>query len=219
MPEKSRTLADHAASMGVSFNASSYNKVSEYCKLLLTWNSRINLTGARTQAELEDIHIVDSLALLKLIPRRGSLVDVGSGAGLPALPAAIIAQENDPEEHSEVPVTLVESSAKRVAFLRTAVRTFSLSRVDVYRGRMEDLTHRAYDVACSRATWPALEWLVKGFQLVRPGGLVVVFATRQPALEDLEKSGHAKVNARVVDEVEYNLSGGRRRWAGVYCST
>src|SRR4029079_16814605 len=89
-----------------------------FWSLLLTWNARINLTGAGTRDELLGEHFPDALAMASLVPPGARLVDVGSGGGLPAVPLSVL--------RPDLGLTLVEPRAKRVAFLRTAVRTLGL---------------------------------------------------------------------------------------------
>ena len=77
----------------------------------------------------------------------------------------------------DLAVTLVESSHKKAAFLRTLVREIPLPNVRVEATRIDALRARAefapFDVAISRATWDVPEWLAIGITLVRPGGLVI----------------------------------------------
>src|SRR5262245_10579524 len=103
-------------------------ELDRYLALLLQWNAQINLTAARTREALMRDHVPDALALSELI-EAGSLVDVGSGAGLPALPLALL--------RPALRIRLVEPRAKKAAFLRTAVRELGLSArvsVDARRG-------------------------------------------------------------------------------------
>ncbi|HVT06660.1 MAG TPA: 16S rRNA (guanine(527)-N(7))-methyltransferase RsmG [Polyangia bacterium] len=138
-----------------------------FADLLMTWNARINLTGARTVEELLSEHLPDAFALGRAIaPGPRAVVDVGSGGGLPALPLAVL--------RPDLQLTLVEPLAKKVAFLRTAVRELGLSAVSVQCARAEAVPAAAYDVAMSRATFPPAEWLAVAHRLVRPDGRIFV---------------------------------------------
>jgi 16S rRNA (guanine527-N7)-methyltransferase len=137
--------------------------VARYCELLLRWNERINLTGARTLDELLREHLPDSFALAALVGAQARVIDVGSGGGLPAVPFSLL--------RPDAAVTLVEPRAKRVAFLRTAVRELGLA-CTVVAGRVDTVKDR-FDVASSRATFPPAEWLQEGSRLVVPGGHVL----------------------------------------------
>jgi 16S rRNA (guanine527-N7)-methyltransferase len=146
---------------------------------------------------------VDAFAMSRLVPAGSSVVDVGAGGGLPGLAVAIL--------RPDARVTMVEPRAKRVAFLRTAVRELRLAGTTVFHGRADALGSRGFDVAASRATFPPDEWFGIGRGLVRPGGLVLVFAgdvwrPEEPGV------GPAK-------ELRYVTATERNRWIGAFCST
>ena len=132
----------------------------------MAWNARINLTGAHTVDDLITEHLPDAFALGRAIPGPAEVVDIGSGGGLPALPLAIL--------RPDLRLKLVEPLAKKVAFLRTAVRELGLASVSVEATRAEALPAGAFDVAMSRATFPPAEWLTVARRLVRPAGRIMV---------------------------------------------
>jgi 16S rRNA (guanine527-N7)-methyltransferase len=102
-----------------------------YLSLLVRWNARLNLTGIRDEEEILSRHFVESIACARAIPAGVStLLDFGSGAGLPGIPIALC--------RPEISVTLAESQTKKAAFLREAVRTLGLNTV-VYGQRAETL--------------------------------------------------------------------------------
>jgi len=139
--------------------------LTRYVELLLRWNSKINLTAARSHDDASQ-HVVDSLAVVPHLPAGAArLVDVGSGGGLPAVVIAIL--------RPDVLVTAVEPIHKKHAFLRTAARELGLANLDAQARRAEDLPDAAWDVATSRATFALDEWLGLGLRLVVPGGLVL----------------------------------------------
>ena len=178
-------------------------RLLDFIRVLLEWNVRINVTGARERSDVVGEHFPDSLALFSLVPAGSRLVDVGSGGGLPAIPFAIL--------RPDCQVTLVEPRAKRVAFLKTAVRVCKCSNVLVVRQRMEDCESHCFDVASSRATFPPLEWLASARELVVPGGRTIVLSTVEvsPRPSGLLLIGH----------LNYKTRNGSVRWAGSYCST
>jgi 16S rRNA (guanine527-N7)-methyltransferase len=156
--------------------------ITRYASLLLTWTARINLTGASSLDDLAAEHLPDSFALAARLGGQGAddpsldVVDVGSGGGLPALPLAIL--------RPALRIRLVESVAKKAAFLRTAVRELGLrDRISVDVKRAEALLpDAAFDVAISRATLPPEEWVKLGAGLVRPGGRVFVLSSSDQEL-------------------------------------
>jgi 16S rRNA (guanine527-N7)-methyltransferase len=148
--------------------------------LFLQWNQRINLSAARTPAEVEE-HIRDSLHVVPHLRGSARVIDVGSGGGFPVVVAAICLPPTS--------FTALEPVHKKHAFLRTAARELELANLESIATRVEDYAGRDYDAATSRATFDLREWLLLGADLVRPGGLVLGFeATRRHDLpEPLER--------------------------------
>jgi 16S rRNA (guanine527-N7)-methyltransferase len=143
-----------------------------YAELLLKWNAKINLTAA---SSLDDAlhHIADCEAILVHIPNDArTLVDIGSGGGLPAVVIAAA--------RPEIVVSAVEPIQKKHAFLRTAARELGLPNLQPRAARIEDVELDAFDVATSRATFALDEWLARGLRLVRPGGVVLGMEGREP---------------------------------------
>jgi len=147
--------------------------LASYLALLLTWNERINLTGARTIDELVREHLPDAFALAgRIADAKVKVADVGSGGGLPAIPLLLL--------QARARVVMFEPIAKKTAFLRTAVRELGLGeRAQVEARRVDAATAEAgFDVAISRAALPPKEWLALARHLVIPGGRVFVLAAR-----------------------------------------
>jgi 16S rRNA (guanine527-N7)-methyltransferase len=141
-------------------------KLRSFNALFLKWNKSINLSAARTAAEVDE-HIDDSLALIDHLPESGRGLDVGSGGGFPIVLAAIA--------RPEILFTAIEPVHKKHAFLRTAARELGLVNLEAFAIRVEDHDVSDYDVATSRATFDLVEWLEIGLQHVRPGGIVFGF--------------------------------------------
>ncbi|HHL33384.1 MAG TPA: 16S rRNA (guanine(527)-N(7))-methyltransferase RsmG [Desulfobulbaceae bacterium] len=123
-------------------------RLEVFISLLSKWNSRMNLVGSGEISRLKDRHIADSLQLLKYIPSGAtSFLDMGSGAGFPGLILAMALQER-----KEARFTLVESNARKCAFLREAARLTDI-RVQVLNRRLEDFRpgERVVDLISARA--------------------------------------------------------------------
>jgi 16S rRNA (guanine527-N7)-methyltransferase len=167
-----------------------------YLGLLLEWNRSINLTGATTPADLISDHLPDSFALVRLVGAGGDLLDVGSGGGLPGIPAAVL--------RPDLPITLVEPRSRRRAFLSQVIHRLGLGGVTVLGGRAEDL-RPGHAVAVARAVFPPDEWLAVGGRLVEPEGRVVV-------LIPSDSPWSPPAGVQVLDEVRYS-AGARERLA------
>jgi len=148
--------------------------------LFLQWNQRINLSAARTPAEVEE-HIRDSLHVVPHLRGCARVIDVGSGGGFPVVVAAICLPTTS--------FTALEPVHKKHAFLRTAARELELANLESIAARVEDYAGRDFDAATSRATFDLGDWLRLGADLVRPGGLVLGFEAtpRHDLPEPLER--------------------------------
>jgi 16S rRNA (guanine527-N7)-methyltransferase len=144
------------------------NRFQDYLSLLLRWNARINLTAIRNEAGILSRHFVESIACARALPVGiQTLLDFGSGAGLPGIPIALC--------RPEMEVTLAESQGKKAAFLQEAVRVLGISAT-VHSGRAESLTTK-FDCVVLRAV-DRMELAVQAAaQLVAPRGWLAVMTT------------------------------------------
>jgi 16S rRNA (guanine527-N7)-methyltransferase len=151
-------------------------RLTDWVTLLDRTNQRIDLTAARNPDELVDLMLADAFMLASRIPESATVVDVGTGAGAPGFPLAVVRRDLE--------IVLVEPMDKRVAFLRTSIGTVlpkepKLPRV--VRGRGESLVGKeTFRVALSRATLPPPEWLALGRTLAPDGDVWVFLARGEP---------------------------------------
>jgi 16S rRNA (guanine527-N7)-methyltransferase len=139
-------------------------QVSAYLDILLRWNARINLTAVRDSDGMVTRHFGESFFdARQLLPSDAAIraIDVGSGAGFPGLPLKIFAPA--------LALTLIESSQKKAAFLKEAVRALALTGVDVFAGRAEDFPSTA-DLVTLRAVERYERTLETAARLVAPSG-------------------------------------------------
>ena len=115
----------------------------EYVALLKKWNSTYNLTALRDENTMISHHLLDSLTLLPYVANAQTLMDVGSGGGMPGIPTAICR----PDLHT----TLLDSNTKKTTFLQQAVIELGLKNVTVASGRVEAMHDKKVDVVTSRA--------------------------------------------------------------------
>ena len=115
----------------------------EYVALLKKWNSTYNLTALRDENTTISHHLLDSLTLLPYVANAQTLMDVGSGGGMPGIPTAICR----PDLH----ITLLDSNTKKTTFLQQAVIELGLKNVTVASGRVEAMHDKKVDVVTSRA--------------------------------------------------------------------
>lgn len=151
------------AELGVAAAAAACEKLLDYLELLERWNAAYNLTAVRDPADMIDRHILDSLAIAKYV-RVDTLADIGSGAGLPGIPLAIV----DPS----LACTLVDSNGKKARFLREAVRTLALDNVRVENKRVEDV-RGGFATVTARAFAGVAEIVAMGGHLLARDGILL----------------------------------------------
>ena len=152
-----------------SLSSKALSQFETYLALLLKWNSRLNLTAIREPEAIIRRHFVESIQCAQALPEVPTLLDFGSGAGLPGIPIAICR----PELH----VTLGESQQKKAAFLREAVRSLGLN-AEVFGGRIEEMPHeRLFSVITLRAVDKMAEASRTSLARIAPQGWLVLFAT------------------------------------------
>ncbi len=135
-----------------SLSADQLRQLQTYFELLLKWNAKISLTAIRDPQEIVRRHFAESLftgAQLDLKPNV-RLADLGSGAGFPGLPIAVL--------RPEIQVTLIESQQKKVTFLREVIRSAQIGNANVYAGRAEEVSSKS-QIVTMRAV-EKFEWVL-----------------------------------------------------------
>lgn len=154
-----------------SLTAEQTQRFEDYLALLLRWNARMNLTAVREAEEIVERHFAESIFAAQHIPQQvNTLLDFGSGGGLPGIPIAIC--------RPEIAVTLAESQGKKATFLREAVRTLEL-KAEVWDRRVEQIRpERVFDAITLRAVDRMAEACRTAAGRLAPGGILMAFATR-----------------------------------------
>lgn len=142
MRHPARQLAAGIAAMKLDIGEPQQQKLLAYLALLQKWNKTYNLTALRDEAKMVSHHLLDSLTLLPYIRNAQTLADIGSGGGMPGIPAAIC--------RPDLQMTLVDANTKKTAFLQQAAIELGLDNVSVFAGRVENL-HQTADIVTSRA--------------------------------------------------------------------
>lgn len=150
-----------------------FAQYARYADLLVEWNAtRLNLTRLTSPADIAVKHVLDSLAVLTVVPvpPNAALIDVGAGAGLPGLALKIA--------RPDLRLTLLDSTAKKLAFCRVAADDLGLADVHTVHARAEEAGRSsehagAYHMATARAVAPLEKLLPWMAPFLRPGGLAV----------------------------------------------
>lgn len=142
---------------------------------LKKWNRVHNLTAITKNEDIIIKHFLDSLLYLRFIPSNNwDICDVGSGAGFPGLPIALVLTKSN--------ITLIESSYKKAAFLRHIKRILSLDNVKIINSKVEDVKDVLFDIAVTRATFSIAEFITKAHHIIKENGFFLM--NKGPALID-----------------------------------
>lgn len=185
-------LAARADEAGIPLTAEQIGQFSVYHEMLLDWNTRMNLTALTAPEDVAVKHIIDSLTAYDaaLFDGARTLIDVGTGAGLPGIPLAVYAPH--------LTVTLLDALNKRVRFLTEVTAAMGLQNVRCIHARAEEAArtaeHRAaYDIAVSRAVARLPVLLEYTLPFVRVGGTLLALKGRAYAEEQKEARRAAEV--------------------------
>ena len=164
------TIPAAAAGLTLPLTAEQQSRLDRYLALVDEWRDRVQLTGADA-TEVPAVLVVGALCVVPFVPESGVLVDLGTGAGVPGIPIAVM--------RPRVRVLLADSGRKKAAFLAIAVRELGLSNVDVVQARAEDLgrdaAHRGRcDAVTARALAPVRVIAEYALPLLRVGGEAVL---------------------------------------------
>lgn len=145
------------AEFGEKFNVSreTLSRINTYRELLILWNARINLVSASTITDFWSRHAADCAQILDVAGENiHSVIDIGSGAGLPGLIIAALLKDKSRMQQ----ITLVEAQSKKCAFLREASRTLDV-KINIENKKIEDLSPAKYDLVTARAFAPLTKLL------------------------------------------------------------
>lgn len=170
------------AALGLSLSDAQVRQLLDYQNLIGKWNKVYNLTAVRDPAEMLTHHLLDSLAavapLQKHVQGRGlaaaSLLDVGSGAGLPGVVLAICCPT--------LAVTCVDTVGKKAAFIKQAALALGLGNLTGLHARVETIT-QPFDVICARAFASLADFTSWSQAALAPGGVWMALKGKHPAEE------------------------------------
>ena len=190
-------LAHGARELGLDLSEGQVERFFLYMDLLKLWSARINLTTVTEDREVVLYHFVDSLTLLPLITDGSKVLDVGSGAGFPGIPIKIA--------NPTLSVTLLDSSSKKVFFMREVIRRLGLEGIEALWERAESggLSYKEgrFDVVVSRAVGSIKRALSISIPRLSPSGRVVLMRGKMGDAE-LEAMGGAGEGFKGVELVE-----------------
>lgn len=166
----SEELKRKAKQIDIFLEEKQIEKFYQYMNLLLEWNEKMNLTAITDPKEIILKHFIDSLTMANKVKEGETLIDVGTGAGFPGIPLAIVKQE--------VKITLLDSLNKRVHFLQEVIQVLQLNNIRAVHARVEEFAknkkeREQYEIATSRAVAPLNVLSEYLLPLVKIGGKCV----------------------------------------------
>lgn len=174
-----------------------YDKLATLVELLAKWNNALNLTAIREIDKMVVLHILDSAVVSPLISDKGkNIADVGTGAGFPGLVLAIL----NPQKH----FTLIDSVAKKLSFVRTAMVSLGLKNVTIINDRCENIkVEQKFDCILSRAFAPLCKIIEWCENLIDDNGLFVAMKANleEGELNDLPE------NAEILENIPLLVPG------------
>jgi 16S rRNA (guanine527-N7)-methyltransferase len=191
------TLVAAAESIGRPLSAAEIGAFEIHYRLLRHWGQRINLTGLKDRDAIVRRHFLEPIAVSDLLDRPGTLLDLGSGCGFPAIPLKVL--------HPALRLIMVESSERRSSFLQAVVRESCLRDVRVETRRIRSVDDLADLLPCRYLTFRAIRGqsiLRKGsaVPILEPGGRALLFLSARQ-LREVEKTrlpGLIVVRARPI---------------------
>lgn len=167
-----KILKEH---LGLDLSLKSQKKFRLYLNELLSWNKRINLIS-RKKEKPEDIyrHFLDSLLIFKdvKIPESAKVLDLGSGAGFPAIPVKIVREDLN--------ITMVESIRKKVLFLKKVIELLDLKDITVLQKRTEEIQNKlefkeSFDFITAKAFGKLKQTIYAAYPFLKQNGILVAY--------------------------------------------
>lgn len=198
-------MKEAAADVNMNLSEEQYDKFIKYMRLVQEWNQKINLTAITEDEEFIKKHFIDCIKAFKSdeLKNAKNLIDVGTGAGFPGLPIAIMREDLN--------VTLLDSLNKRINFLNIVIDELGLKNVITIHSRAEDGARKKelrenFDIATSRAV--ANMTVLSEFCLpyVKVGGHFV--ALKGPAIEEelkASKNALGVLGGRLKEVIELEI--------------
>lgn len=176
------------------------DKFDLYYNLLIEWNEKFNLTSITEKDKVELLHFKDSILPADLLPLNCTVLDIGSGAGFPAIPLKIV--------RDDLSITMVDSVNKKVTFLNEVIDRLGLKNIKAVHKRIEELNkEEKFDVVTSRAVAPLNVLCEYCLPFVKKNGFMLAYKSSN-ILEELDGAKKAiKIlggEEALIKEIELN---------------
>lgn len=189
---------------GITLTQNQLSLFDAYLDELERWNKRINLSGLTSRERMIYELLMDSLIPAPYVPDKGFGLDIGSGAGFPAIPMKVL--------YPDLLLQLVEAKGKKVIFLKHAIRVLNLDGIHVIHGRIEDhlqeLHDSGYHVVTARAVAGFFQIINLCVPYLRFGGILIGFFGPRQAWKTEKNTLALEEHGLTLDRViPYRLPG------------
>lgn len=197
-------LKQCASKVGVELTLEQTERLCAYFEMVVEKNKAFNLTAITQEKDFAIKHIADSLAGISEIPQNSALLDIGAGAGFPSMPIAIARED--------VQVTALDSTAKKMNFIKECARELKLNNVKTVAGRAEEQKNlfSTFDVVTARAVSSLNILLELAMPMLKVGGRFVAYKTDESELAGA-KNALATLGAKHLFTKSLSLPNGDSR--------
>lgn len=191
---------------GIELSEKQLERFEKYFDILVKTNEMFNITAITEKEEVVKKHFIDSIINNEII-KTGTLIDVGSGGGFPAIPLKIM--------NEKLNVTLLEATGKKCEFLRQVIKNLGLDKVTVINGRAEELAYKegfreSFDFCSARAVARLNILCEYCIPFVKKGGIFVSY--KGDSEEEVKEATEAIkiLGGKIKDIKSYQLDGAKR---------
>lgn len=181
----------------IELSSEQQNKFAKYFSLLIETNKFLNLTAIVEEQEVVVKHFLDSVLPYKLFKEKATVVDVGSGAGFPAIPLKLV--------RLDLKICMVDSLNKRVNFLNSVIEELDLKETQAVHSRAEDFANKnreKFDYAVARAVAPLNTLVEYLLPLIKVGGCAVIYKSSKLEEEIVEANKAIDVLGGKIENIE-----------------
>lgn len=192
-----KNLKDLFKKYNINLNDFQIEQFEKYFSMLIETNKVMNLTAITEEDDVAVKHFLDSALPEKFFPQNSTVIDIGSGAGFPALPLKIV--------RPDLKITMVDSLNKRIGFLNDVIEKLNIEGANAVHSRAEDFAknnREKFDVAVARAVAPLNTLVEYLLPFVKVGGACIIYKSSKLA-EELENSQKAiEILGAKVEKIE-----------------
>lgn len=165
--------------LGIDLDSEQTARFLKYLELINIWNSKINLTSISDESEIVIKHFLDSLTVSEFVKDGSNVLDIGTGAGFPGVPLAIVNEKSR--------FTLLDSREKRIFFINEVIRDLKLINIETVAARAEDskngIQRNNFDCVLTRAVSDIGEVLNLSAPYLSENGQIVLMRGKEGRLE------------------------------------